>query len=178
MLSLGILTSDDPNDLYLWFGKPYLDFDGDGTLTIGEFYERVLQILRGIFNGMDVNGNNVLEKSEAIPENLFRLQFIRNIFSVIFDLADRDKDGFLSVDDVPPIHCRRGEDCYRQDPDCNQMSQEECYQMYPSKASMEGQMKLKKAEDYCWALYSDYSDSDKLEECKNQISTYLSLLDQ
>merc|ERR1712222_189256 len=117
MLNLDILTSDDPNRLVLWFGVPYLDFDGDGTVRVYEFDERVLQILRGIFNGLDVNGNNVLEKSEAIPENLFRLQFLRNIFSVIFDLADRDKDGFLSVDDVPPIHCRRGEDCYRQDPD-------------------------------------------------------------
>merc|ERR1719180_636015 len=178
MVNLALLTSDDPNDLHLWFGIPYMDTEQDGRVTIEEFYARVVQILSRIFYGLDVNGNKGLEKSEAIPENLFSLQFIRNIFSVIFELADRNKDGFLSVDDVPPLYCRRGDDCYRLDPDCNHMSQEECYRMYPSKAAMDGQMKLRKAEDYCYTWYSTYSDSDRLEECKNKISTYLRLVDQ
>ena len=145
-------------------------------MTVGEFYEgKVVRILRSIFDGLDVNGNKVLEKSEAIPENLFGRKFIQNIFSEIFELADKNKDGFLSVDDVPPLFCKRLDDCYHMDLDCTQMSPEDCYQMYPSKTAMEGRMKLKKIEDYCYTLYSD---EDKLQECKNQISTYLPLLDQ
>jgi len=182
MLRFYIDPSDDRSDPYspnLWFLIPYLDSDKDGKVTVGELYEgRVVGILRSIFDGLDVNGNKVLEKSEAIPENLFRRQFIRNIFSEIFELVDRNKDGFLSVDDVPPLYCQRSTDCVRIDPDCSQMSLEDCYQMYPSKAAMEGRMKMKKIEDYCYTLYSTYSDEDKLQECKTQISTYLPLLDR
>jgi len=182
MLRFYIDSSDyhnDQYDPYLWFLIPYLDSDKDGKVSVGEFYEgKVVEILRSIFDGLDVNGNKVLEKSEAIPENLFRRQFIRNIFSEIFELVDRNKDGFLSVDDVPPLYCQRSTDCVRIDPDCSQMSLEDCYQMYPSKAAMEGRMKMKKIEDYCYTLYSTYSDEDKLQECKTQISTYLPLLDR
>ena len=191
MLRFYIDSSDyhnDQYDPYLWFLIPYLDSDKDGKVSVGEFYEgKVVEILRSIFDGLDVNGNKVLEKSEAIPENLFGRKFIQNIFSEIFELADKNKDGFLSVDDVPPLFCKSLDDCYQMDPDCNQMSQEDCYQMYPSKAALEGQMMLNKIEDFCYTLYSTCGsggtcgpggDEEKLQECKNQISAYLPLLDQ
>ena len=149
----------DPNDPYLWFVIPYLDSDKDGKVTVFEFYNgRAVEILRSIFDGLDVNQNNLLEKSEAIPENLFRPQFIRSITREIFKLADVNKDSSLSVDDVPLLYCSGWQDCHNFDP------------------SLDGQLKLNKAEDYCWTLYSS-RDSDKLHECKNQISTYLPLLD-
>ena len=92
----------DPNDPYPWFLIPYLDTNKDGEVSVWEFYDgRVVQILRSIFEGLDVNGNGVIEKLEAIPETLFRPKFIRNIIAEIFKLADRNKDGFLSMDDVP-----------------------------------------------------------------------------
>jgi hypothetical protein len=170
----------DPNDLNVLFVISYLDSDNDGKVSVGELYDgRVVGILQSIFDGFDVNGNGVLEKLEAIPENLFRPKFIRNIIAEIFKLADRNKDTSLTVDDVPPLFCRSSDDCYQMDPDCSQMEVEECYRMYPSKGAMHGKLKLNKTEDYCYTLYSsDSYYSDKLQECKNQISTYLPLLDQ
>ena len=149
----------DPSDPYLWFVIPYLDSDKDGKVSVFEFYNgRAVEILRSIFDGLDVNQNNLLEKSEAIPENLSRPQFIRSITREIFKLADVNKDSSLSVDDVPLLYCSGWQDCHNFDP------------------SLDGQLKLNKTEDYCWTLYSS-RDSDKLHECKNQISTYLPLLD-
>jgi len=168
----------DPNELQVAFFFPYLDTNKDGKVSVWEVYDgRVVEILRSIFDGLDVNGNGVLEKSEAIPENLFRPKFIRNIIAEMFKLADRNQDTSLTVDDVPPLYCASEDDCYAMDPDCNQMEVEECVRMYPSKGAMYGKLKLKKAEDYCYTLYR-LSMSDKLQECKNQISTYLPLLDQ
>ena len=155
---------------------PYLDSDNDGKVSVWELYDgRVVEILQSIFDGLDVNENGVLEKLEAIPENFFQPKFIRNIISEIFKLADRNKDASLTVDDVPPLFCRSLDDCHQRDPDCSQMEVEECYRMYPSKGDM--MLKLNKPEDYCYSLYSS-DDSDNLQECKNQISTYLPLLDQ
>ena len=166
----------DPNDLNVAFVIPYLDSDNDGKVSVWELYDgRVVEILQSIFDGLDVNGNGVLEKLEAIPENFFQPKFIRNIISEIFKLADRNKDASLTVDDVPPLFCRSLDDCHQRDPDCSQMEIEECYRMYPSKGDM--MLKLNKPEDYCYSLYSS-DDSDNLQECKNQISTYLPLLDQ
>ena len=92
----------NPNNPYLWFLIPYLDTDNDGKVSVWELYHlRVVQILRNIFDGLDVDGNGVLENSEAIPENFFRPKFVRNVIAEIFKLADRNKDEFLSMDDVP-----------------------------------------------------------------------------
>ena len=92
----------DPTNPYLWFVIPYLDTDNDGKVSVGELYDgRVVEVLRSIFDGLDVNGNGVLEKSEAFPENLFGPKFIRNVIAEIFKLADRNKDESLSMDDVP-----------------------------------------------------------------------------
>ena len=86
---------------YLWFAVPKLDEDNDGKVSAQELYDPIVGILRSIFDGFDVNRNGVLEKSEAIPENLFRPQFVQNIIMVIFRLADRNEDDVLSMDDVP-----------------------------------------------------------------------------
>jgi len=171
----------DPNDPTELFAFTYLDSDNDGKLSVEELYDgRVVEILRSIFDGLDVNGNGVLEKSEAIPENLFGPKFIRNIIAEIFKVADRNKDTSLTVDDAPPLYCRSWQDCYKKmNPDCNEMEPEECYRVYPSKRAMAGKLKLNKPEDYCYTLYrSDSYHGEKLQECKNQISTYLPLLDQ
>ena len=56
---------------YLWFAVPKLDEDNDGKVSAQELYDSIVGILRSIFEGFDVNRNGVLEKSEAIPENLF-----------------------------------------------------------------------------------------------------------
>ena len=179
----------DPNDPTELFAFTYLDSDNDGKLSVEELYDgRVVEILRSIFDGLDVNGNGVLEKSEAIPENLFGPKFIRNIIAEIFKVADRNKDTSLTVDDAPPLYCRRWEDCHKKmNPDCHQIEDveeeveqvEECYRMFPSRRAMAGKLKLNKPEDYCYTLYrSDSYHGAKLQECKNQISTYLPLLDQ
>ena len=129
----------DPTNPYWWFVIPYLDSDNDGKVSVGELYDgRVVEILRSIFDGLDVNGNGVLEKLEAIPENFFRPKFIRNIIAEIFKLADRNKDEFLSMDDLPLLY---------------------------------GEQKLNKIEDLC-LLYIPWDSQG----CKNQMSTYLPLL--
>ena len=66
------------------------------------------------------------------------------------------------------------DDCLRRDPDCHQMEIYECFEMYPSKADIP--QKLNKTEDFCYTLYRS-DNSDKFQECKNQISTFLPLLD-
>ena len=171
--------SNDPEKLFTF---TYLDSNNDGKLSVGELYDgRVVEILRSIFDGLDVNWNGVLEKSEAIPENLFGPKFICNIIAEFFKLADRNKDSSLTVDDVPPLYCRRWEDCYKKmNPECHQIEEvEECYRMFPSRRAMAGKLKLNKPEDYCYTLYrSDDYHGEKLQECKDQISTYLPLLDQ
>ena len=87
---------------YGLFVIPYLDSDTDGKVSVWELYDgMVVEILQSIFDGLDVNGNGVLEKLEAIPENIFRPKFIRNIISEMFKVADRNKDFSLSMDDVP-----------------------------------------------------------------------------
>ena len=136
----------DPNDPYLWFVIPYLDSDKDGKVSVFEFYNgRAVEILRSIFDGLDVNQNNLLEKSEAIPENLFRPQFVQNIIMVIFRLADRNEDNVLSMDDVPLLGGYGGQ-------------------------------KLNETDDLCLFLF-DRREEGGMEECRNQISTYLPLLD-
>merc|ERR1719209_878760 len=98
----------NPTNPYLWFLIPYLDTDNDGKVSVGELYDgRVVEILRSIFDGLDANGNGVLEKSEAIPENLFGAKFIRNVIAEIFKLTDRNKDESLSMDDVPLFNGER-----------------------------------------------------------------------
>ena len=97
---------DPTNNPYLWFAIPYLDTDNDEKVSVGDLYD-----------GRFVSGNGVLEKSEAIPENLFGPKFVRNIIAEIFKLTDRNKDESLSMDDAPLFDGGRklnetGELCY------------------------------------------------------------------
>ena len=56
----------DPNNPYMWFIIPYLDTDNDGKVSVRDLYDsRVVEILRSIFDGLDVNGNGVVEKLES-----------------------------------------------------------------------------------------------------------------
>ena len=77
----------------------YLDTDGDGFLTRVEFDEKVTSLLKMVFDALDQSGGVV----EANFENLFRLEFLLNLFDELGDLADTDNDGYITLQ--PNLFC-------------------------------------------------------------------------
>merc|ERR1719430_2709981 len=67
----------------------YLDADRDGKSSIQEFYDvKVVQVLRIIFAGLDVNNDGLVKKNEARLENFFRQVFLSRIAQEFFDYLD------------------------------------------------------------------------------------------
>ena len=83
----------------LW--PSYLDADRDGKSSIQEFYDvKVVQVLKIIFDGLDVNDDGLVKKNEARLENFFRPVFLRSIAQEFFDYLDKNNDNQISVADI------------------------------------------------------------------------------
>merc|ERR1712130_146699 len=81
----------------------YLDADRDGKSSIQEFYDvKVVQVLRIIFAGLDVNGDSLVKRNEAHLESFFRPIFLRGIAQELFDFLDKNNDNQISVADITP----------------------------------------------------------------------------
>ena len=81
----------------------YLDANRDGKSSIQEFYDvKVVQVLRIIFAGLDVNGDGLVKQNEARLESFFRPIFLRGIAQELFDFLDKNNDNQISVADITP----------------------------------------------------------------------------
>ena len=79
----------------------YLDADRDGKGSIQEFYDvKVVQVLRIIFDGMDLNRDGLVKKNEARLENFFRPVFLRSFTQQLFDYLDKNNDDQISFADI------------------------------------------------------------------------------
>ena len=68
----------------------YLDANRDGKGSIQEFYDvKVVQVLRIIFDGLDVNSDGLVKQNEARLESFFRPIFLRSIAQELFDYLDK-----------------------------------------------------------------------------------------
>jgi len=94
-----------------WWYYPllsYLDVDMDGKVSIQEFYDlKTVQILKVIFDGLDVNGDGFVKQNEARLESFLQHRFLRNITKELFDYVDINNDNQISVADYPE-QCRPG----------------------------------------------------------------------
>jgi len=81
----------------------YLDSNGDGKVSIVEFVdEKMVTLMRILFDGFDKNKNGRVELSEATLESLLNVQFIRVLVKETFDFFDANNDNLISVEDIPP----------------------------------------------------------------------------
>ena len=77
----------------------YLDADRDGKGSIQEFYDvKVVQVLRILFDGLDVNSDGLVKKNEARLESFFRPVFLRSITQELFDYLGKNNDNQTSPD--------------------------------------------------------------------------------
>ena len=84
----------------LW--PSYLDADRDGRGSFKEFYDvKVTQVLKIIFDGLDVNSDGLVKQNEARLKSLFRPSFLRSLAQELFDYLDRNNDEQMSVTDIP-----------------------------------------------------------------------------
>jgi len=91
----------------LW--PSYLDADRDGKGSIQEFYDvKVVQFLRIIFDGLDVNSDGLVKQNEARLDNFFRPVFLRNFAKEFFDYLDKNNDNQISVADITRCERDRG----------------------------------------------------------------------
>ena len=73
----------DPRDYPKWAPPrfallPYLDENRDGKVTIQEFYDlKFVKIMRHVFDGLDADGDGVVQKDEANLMSFLRLSFSR-----------------------------------------------------------------------------------------------------
>ena len=95
----------DPRDYPKWAPPrfaflPYLDENRDGKVTIQEFYDlNFVKIMRHVFDGLDADGDGVVQKDEANLMSFLRVSPVRKFSRELFDLMDINKDGYLSRDD-------------------------------------------------------------------------------
>ena len=95
----------------LW--PSYFDVDRDGKSSIQEFYDvKVVQFLRIIFDGLDVNSDGLMNQNEARLDNFFRPAFLRSFAKEFFDYLDKNNDNQISVADI--TRCER----YKETPFC------------------------------------------------------------
>merc|ERR1719234_49712 len=88
-------------DWWIALWPSYLDADRDGKSSIQEFYDvKVVQVLKIIFDGLDVNDDGLVKKNEARLENFFRPVFLRSIAEEFFDYLDKNNDNQISVADI------------------------------------------------------------------------------
>ena len=88
-------------DWWIALWPSYLDADRDGKSSIQEFYDvKIVQVLRIIFDGLDVNSDGLVKKNEARLENFFRPVFLRSIAKELFDYLDKNNDNQISVGDI------------------------------------------------------------------------------
>ena len=88
-------------DWWIALWPSYLDADRDGKSSIQEFYDvKVVQVLKIIFDGLDVNDDGLVKKNEARLENFFRQVFLRSIAQEFFDYLDKNNDNQISVADI------------------------------------------------------------------------------
>ena len=91
------------NETVPWFLVPYLDSNGDGTVSIVEFVdEKMATLMRILFDGFDKNKNGQVELSEATLESLFNVQFVQVLVKETFAIFDVNNDNLISVEDIPP----------------------------------------------------------------------------
>ena len=94
-----------------WWYYPllsYLDVDADGKVSIQEFYDlKTVQILKVIFDGLDVNGDGLVKQNEARLESFLHWKFLHTITKELFDYVDINNDNEISVADYPE-QCRPG----------------------------------------------------------------------
>ena len=79
---------------------PYLDENRDGKVTIQEFYDlKFVKIMQHVFDGLDADGDGVVQKDEANLMSFLRVSPVRKFSRELFDLMDINKEGYLSRDD-------------------------------------------------------------------------------
>ena len=94
-------------DWWITHFPSYLDADRDGKSSIQEFYDvKVIQVLRIIFTGLDVNRDGLVKRNEARLESFFRPVFLRSIAQELFDYLDKNNDNQISVADI--TRCETG----------------------------------------------------------------------
>jgi len=99
----------DPRDYPKWAPPrfaflPYLDENRDGKVTIQEFYDlKFVKIMRHVFDGLDADGDGVVQKDEANLMSFLRVSPVRKFSRELFDLMDINKDGYLSREDSRPL---------------------------------------------------------------------------
>ena len=95
----------DPRDYPKWAPPrfallPYLDENRDGKVTIQEFYDlKFVKIMRHVFDGLDADGDGVVQKDEANLMSFLRVSPVRKFSRELFDLMDINNDGYISRDD-------------------------------------------------------------------------------
>ena len=96
----------------------YLDaLDRDGKGSIQEFYDvKVVQVLRIIFDGMDLNRDGLVKKNEARLENFFRPVFLRSFTQELFDYLDKNNDDQISFADITWCEIGGSPFCSNMDP--------------------------------------------------------------
>ena len=95
----------------------YLDADRDGKGSIQEFYDvKVVQVLRIIFDGMDLNRDGLVKKNEARLENFFRPVFLRSFTQELFDYLDKNNDDQISFADITRCEIGGSPFCSKMDP--------------------------------------------------------------
>ena len=80
----------------------YLDEDRDGKGSIQEFYDmKVVQVLKIIFDDLDVNDDSLVKQNGACVESFFSTVFLRNatqeLFVKDFDCLDKNNDNQIPV---------------------------------------------------------------------------------
>ena len=79
----------------------YLDANRDGKGSIHEFYDvKVVQVLRIIFDGLDVNRDGLVQQKEARLNSFLRPIFLRSLTQELFDYLDNNNDNQISVADI------------------------------------------------------------------------------
>ena len=95
----------------------YLDANRDGKGSIQEFYDvKVVQVLRIIFDGLDVNSDGLVKQNEARLESFFRPVFLSSIAQELFDYLDKNNDNQISVADITWCEIGGSPFCSKMDP--------------------------------------------------------------
>ena len=84
-----------------------LDADRDRKGSIQEFYNvKVVQVLKIIFDGLDVNDDRLVKQNEARLKSLFRPVFLCSVTQELFDYLVKNNDNQISVTDI--TRCENG----------------------------------------------------------------------
>lgn len=104
-------------DWWVTLFPSYLDADRDGRGSIQEFYDvKVVQVLRIIFDGLDVNSDGLVEQKEARLNSFLRPIFLRSLTQELFDYLDNNNDNQISVADITRCEIGGSSFCSKMDP--------------------------------------------------------------